>query len=617
MRVSPRAPTVLLSILFCTACQSPAPNSAAQMTDIIDVAPHPADIQEVDTALADDEILDMKIVDALSLEAGQVDASPVDLPPVDVPWTALEISDATPPEEEVVDVTALDMEPEDLPMDAMEIDDTFADADAEDAGMTPFQVEEPVSVVDVLVIGGGPAGLSAAWEAREAGASVIILEMGERAGGAGWYAANFFAVETPWQADSGYSYSVDQALAQWPKMTGGGDPTDPRVVDFLEHSAETLLWLVDDLGVKMGGLSPYAVAGGAPLTHLLLYDGHGPVKPLVDSLAAETWLQHRADSLVVEDGAVVGAHYTNLGTGEGGWIQAHATVMATGGFARDMDRVLADRPELAGTNLVFDNYPLAVGAGHPLLEQVGAQFQNPGTHGIYIHSVADYRPGFENEALWMLELFNSVIIDSNGMRVINEYEIMGFKAVQKLVNAPDKKLWAILPATVFEGMDIWVPEYNWADEDTPEEIGYQELLSNDAAWVYQDLESLAAGLGFDTAGVTATMALYESYVKKKKDCDFGKPMMGMSSFKGGPYYVVELAAGIAKAMGGAALSVEAEILDGAGQPIPGLFGAGEMAGMLGTPAIAKGLSGSLTACYYLGRVAGQSAADAAFAANSD
>jgi fumarate reductase flavoprotein subunit len=540
----------------------------------------------------------------------------------DAPQTAPDISDATQTAPDMADAIQFAEDIADVTQGAVDSSDMIEEADdvylsndmAED---DVVDVDEPVTSVDVLVVGAGPAGLSAAWEARLAGASVVVLEMGEEAGGGGSYAYHFFAGGTSWQKQKGYPNSIEDIVAEWPEITCGGNAADPLVSKFLLHSAETLLWLVNDLGAEVAGVGPDNCGDATPTSHLLHNKGKCVVGLLVDSLADETWLQHRAEALAVKDGAVVGAEFTDLGTGAVGWVEAKTTIIATGGFARDFQRILKDRPELEGTLLVYDNHPLATGAGHPLLEQVGAQFQNQGRHSVYIHSMADYRPGFEDEALLVLDLFDSVIVDSNGKRVFNEYDIMGFEAVEKLVSAPDKRLWAVLPEKVFLTMIIAAAPYNWANESIPEELSAQDLLDSGAAWGYGDLESLAAEQGFDEAGLQSTIELYDSYVAKQQDDDFGKPMSSLSAFNGGPYYVVELAAGTAKAFGGVTLSEKSEVLDPAGDPIPGLYGAGEVAGMLGTPAVGKGFDGSITACYYTGRVAGQNAAAEALLPSGD
>ncbi|MCB9764712.1 MAG: FAD-dependent oxidoreductase [Alphaproteobacteria bacterium] len=488
--------------------------------------------------------------------------------------------------------------------------DSVKDADPIDdsAHLVDDTATPPALSVDVLVIGAGPAGLAAAWEAQEAGASVVVLEMDERSGGGGWYARQMFAAGTGAQAEAGIVDSPAQALAEWASFTDGGDPTDPWVIAMVEGSAGILDWLVDSFGAEVGPLVFDVGAGSVPRVHPVTIDGEAPVAGLVTATEAAVWTEHRADALVSEDGRVVGAQFTDLRTGEEGWIEAGATVVATGGFARDLDRVLADRPGLDGATVVFEHHPNAVGGGHPLLEALGVPFQNAGSFGVYVHAVEDWRePG---EALWPRNLFATMIVDLEGQRVADEQAVQGFKLVESLLEAPEKRLLALYPAALFEPMRLAVPAYNWAEAGQEEEIDALELIDEGLAWRFADAADAAAHFGVDPDALTASVQRYDDLARQGTDDDFGKPGFLMVPFGADPIYVIELVAGAAKAFGGAALDEQARVLGVDGTPVPGLYAAGEVAGMLGTEAVGQGFSGSLTAVFLTGRVAGREAAAA-------
>ena len=122
-----------------------------------------------------------------------------------------------------------------------------------------------------------------------------------------------------------------------------------------------------------------------------------------------------------------------------------------------------------------------------------------------------------------------------------------------------------------------------------------------------DGAAAAVAVGIDEEGLADTLARYAELVALGEDLDFGKRADAMVALEG-ELVVVELAAGSAKSFGGAWLDAGGRVLDAAGAPIPGLLAAGEVAGMLGTPAVGVGFSGSVTACYLTGRVAGRTAA---------
>lgn len=473
-------------------------------------------------------------------------------------------------------------------------DDT---ADSGDSGLGP-----PAAVVDVLVIGGGPAGLCAAWEAQAAGAEVLVLEMEEQAGGSGLWAQNFFAVGTVYQAERGIADDPTLALSQWADLTGG-DPDDPWVQRFVGESAETVDWLVS-LGAQVTAVAPDLAMGPVPRSHRLEFDGGGPVGPLVLGLAEQTWLNTRAEGLVEVGGRVQGARYTDTQTGLTGWVQAGAVVVATGGFARDPERVVADRPELAGVGLAFEAGPHALGLGLDLLEAVGAASTAPGRSGVYVHAVADPREGFEGEVLWLEGLFYSLVFDLNGTRVTDENQIRGFTLIDTLLAAPEQRLFALIPSGVYSARPLLVPPYNAGDTELDPEV----LVEAGVAGRFATVAEAAAWAGADAPALEATVARYDTLVAAGEDSDQGKDPLYLVPFGNEQVVVLELTPGSAKSFVGAALDAEGRVLDGEGQPIPGLYAAGEVAGFLGTEAVGVGFSGAINAAYWSGRVVGPNAA---------
>ena len=92
------------------------------------------------------------------------------------------------------------------------------------------------------------------------------------------------------------------------------------------------------------------------------------------------------------------------------------------------------------------------------------------------------------------------------------------------------------------------------------------------------------------------------------DSDFGRDMDTADALRDAPFYALPIAAATGKSFGGAALATNGAVLDTDGQVIAGLFAAGEVAGILGGEHIGMGISGSISAIVYTGRVAGEGAA---------
>lgn len=474
---------------------------------------------------------------------------------------------------------------------------------------TEGQSSDPDLEVDVLVIGSGPAGLSAAWEASRAGVSVLVVERDEALGGSGYYARHLIAAGTRWQVDQAIYDTPDQLLIEWPEFTAGGDAQDPWVVALAFESAGIVNWLVDDMGAQVEELRVDTAAGRTMRVHVVGHGELGPVAGLVDELESLTWPSVEALSLRVDEtepGRVAGAWLEDLRTGESVEVAAAATVIATGGFARDLERVEAVRPELAGATVVFEARLSSDGGGHHLLEQAGALLQNTEHHGIYLHSVPDPRPGLVDEAIVLDRLETSLMVDQDGQRVANEATSSGFTLSAVLQEAPDQRLWAILPGAVFDDSTLATmgPALGVAEANA---LSPADLVDLGIAVRATDAATLSAATGIDETGLQTTLLRYAELVASGEDPEFGKTAAGLVALAG-DMVVVELAAGSAKSFGGAWLDEDARVLDADGQVIPGLFAAGEAAGMLGTPAVGAGFSGSVTACYLTGRVAGRNAA---------
>lgn len=491
---------------------------------------------------------------------------------------------------------------------------TVGDGGAQDGGTGETQ-EPPDIEVDVLIIGSGAAGMSAAWEADLAGASVLVVERDPQAGGAGMYARHLIAAGTRWQAEEGIKDSPDQMLAEWSDFTNGGDPEDPWVQLLADQSAETLEWLVDELGGQYEHMLMDGAAGRTQRLHSVGYDSYGPVQGIIEVLGDRVWTEAEAVSLrtdPTDPSRVAGAWVEDLVTGEQVQVAARATIIATGGFARDMGHVREVRPDLEGATLVYEARPGSDGGGRPLLSQVGAATQNEGNHGIYMHAIEDPRPTLAGEAVIMDRLETTVMVDLEGRRVADESTFQGFTLVDAMAAAPDRRVWALYSAPVYDQL---LPMSMGAALGVALEpqLTRDDLITLGAATRVSSPAEVEEVTGIDAEGLQATLDRYADLVARGGDLDFGKRPEALVPL-GTELVVVELVGGSAKSFGGAWLDLGARVLDPDGQAIPGLYAAGEAAGMLGTPAVAAGFSGSVTACYLTGRVAGRSAAAEALSA---
>ncbi len=448
---------------------------------------------------------------------------------------------------------------------------------------------EPLFETDVLIIGGGPAGMAAMIEARAQGAEVLLLERGSQLGGAAIYSsgATLFS-GTPEQAAEGITDSSSVLLADWPTMTGG-DPGSDWVLRYAEGNIpEVYTWLAD-----MGGsfrLSEEQSNGeSVPRIHIFNGEGLGMVGLLAGQIPMDdVMFSVEAQSLVLDAGGFSGAWVTLEGAQA--FIAADAVVVATGGFLRDLSLVSVAAPALDTAALVSSTAPHATGSGHHMLDALGADWLNPGAMGLYAHGVPD--PHVAGEEVVLTSLEEALWVSAAGEHFLPEPHTNSYATAAALLALPDHLAFGVFGAEGWPGngefFDPIVPAGEVASLVTVD-----DLLDAGTAHEADSLAALASAAGIDADGLAASAG-------------------GLAA----PYLAVRIAPALAKSFGGIAVDASGQVLaDGA--PLPGVYAAGELTGMAGGSlvgsdhAASTGFTGSLSAVLLSGRIAGQGAAEGA------
>ena len=311
---------------------------------------------------------------------------------------------------------------------------------------------------------------------------------------------------------------------------------------------------------------------------------------------------------VVEGGEVVGVTWTDLDTGVSGATHAGAVVLATGGFLRDRDRVDALRPELEGRTLLLETNPEADGGGLSFLDTVGAGSEQPDSFGLYVHAIQD--PDFsDGEALVLRALDAALLVDSTGARFIDE----GYARSLDLFDAlPDDDVYAVFTDALGATMMAARPAYNWADLSSPEWISLTDLTtSSDAVFLESTAGEVAEAAGIDAVGLEATITAVNALIDAGETDSLGRSWAGADRLEDSLWWAVKLTSRTmsrAPRRSGVATDVEAHVLNEDGEMIRGLYAAGEVAGMIPGGGAGDGFSGTVSACYYAGRLAGANAA---------
>ncbi|MEI6859495.1 MAG: flavocytochrome c [Shewanella sp.] len=415
----------------------------------------------------------------------------------------------------------------------------------------------PQDTVNIVVIGSGGAGFSASIAAHDKGASVILIEKEPVIGGNAKLAAGGMnAAETDQQKAKGIEDSVE--LMTKDTMKGGRNINDPALVEILvSRSKSSVDWMtgmgadLSDVG-RMGGASvnrTHRPSGGAGVgAHVIqvLYDN--AVKRDIDMRLNTRGIEILKDDTGKVRGLLVKGMYKGYY-----WIKADAVILATGGFAKNNDRVAKLDPKLKG--FISTNQPGATGDGLDVAANAGAAMQD--MQYIQAHPTLSVKGGvMVTEAV---RGNGAILVNREGKRFVNE------------ITTRDKAAAAILKQTGKTAFLIFDDSVRKSLKKIEKYIGLGIVPSADSLVKLGKLESI------NGKALTETVARYNSLVTSGKDTDFERPNLPRALNEGN-YYAIEVTPGVHHTMGGVKIDTKAEILDAKKQVIPGLYGAGEVTG---------------------------------------
>ena len=494
--------------------------------------------------------------------------------------------------------------------------------------------EDSTVDADVVVVGAGGAGMTAAITAAGEGKSVVILEsqsmvggnsvratggmnagktvyqdeneFGESAGvektlktAAEKYADNETitalakTVSEQWAAyqanPTGYFDSVE--LMELDTMIGGKGINDPELVETLcANSADAIDWL-DEHGITLHDVSSF---GGASVKRI-----HRPVNaegktvsvgsymiPLLEEnckkAGVQILLNTTANEILTDaNGAAAGIKATGS-TGETVTVNAKAVVLTTGGFGANLDMVVKYKPELKG--FMTTNAAGIQGQGIEMAEAIGAATVD--MDQIQIHPTVE-----ANTAALITEGLRgdgAVLINAEGKRFIDEVGTRDVVSAAEIAQTGSYS-WLVVDQAMVDASSV-----------------IQGYIKKGYTVTGETYEELGKAMGVDAAAFAETMDKWNGYVEAKNDPDFGRTSFA-NPLNTAPYYAVKVTAGVHHTMGGLKINANTEVLNEKGEVIPGLFAAGEVTGGVHG---ANRLGGNAVADFTVfGRIAGAAASD--------
>ena len=485
---------------------------------------------------------------------------------------------------------------------------------------------------DVVVIGAGGAGMTAAMTAADAGQKVVILESQAMVGGNSARATGGMnAAKTVYQDENEFDQAagVEKTLAtaaekyadnetitalaktvseQWAAyqanptgyfdsvelmeldtMVGGKGINNPELVKTLcEGTADAIDWL-DENGITLHNVSSF---GGASVKRI-----HRPVNeegkvvsvgaymiPLLqencEKRGIDIVLNTTVDTILTDaNGAAVGVSGTDK-DGNTVVVNAKSVILATGGFGANLDMVTQYKPELAG--FMTTNAAGAQGQGIEMATAIGAGTVD--MDQIQIHPTVE-----ANTAALITEGLRgdgAILINEEGQRFIDEVGTRDVVSAAEIAQTGSYS-WLVVDQAMVDASSV-----------------IQGYIKKGYTVTGETYEELGKAMGVDEAAFAETMNTWNGYVEAKNDPDFGRTSFA-NPLNTAPYYAIKVTAGVHHTMGGLKINTNTEVLKADGSVIPGLFAAGEVTGGVHG---ANRLGGNAVADFVVfGRIAGAAA----------
>ncbi|ARD60442.1 flavocytochrome c [Kosakonia radicincitans DSM 16656] len=410
---------------------------------------------------------------------------------------------------------------------------------------------------DVVVVGSGGAGLAAAIQAHDEGASVLIVEKMPTIGGNTIKAsAGMNAAETRFQRVKGIQDSKELFFAE--TLKGGGNKNNPELLRrFVENAPEAIEWLARR-GIMLNDIT---TTGGMSIdrTHRPR-DGSAVGGYLISGLVRnvtkrgiDVMLDTSVEEILFTEGEVRGVRLLN-DEQETLNVQAKSVIVATGGFSANSAMVVKYRPDLEG--FVTTNHKGATGGGIALLERLGAGTVDMGE--IQIHPTVEQKTSYlVSESI---RGGGAILVSQQGKRFYNEMSTRD-KVSAAIIALPEHYAYIVF--------DEHVRAKNKAAD---------EYIAKGLVTSASSPRELADKLGIDYHAFLATLERYNGFVEKQHDEDFGRTTALRAPINEGPFHAIQIAPGVHHTMGGVTINTETEVLNTAHQVIPGAYAAGEVVG---------------------------------------
>lgn len=451
--------------------------------------------------------------------------------------------------------------------------------------------DNPETDVDIVVVGAGGGGLVAALAAADRGASVVVLEKTDRAGGnTSLSTGSIPAAGSRQQKANGVDDDPERMFADLMRQSGPHE-AERLARRLAEASAPTVDWLIDKHGIQLKLIMDYKHVGhsvnrlhapasrrGADLTADLL--------AACERAGVEVVLGNPVRELIVEDGVVRGVVVAGDRV-EPYEIRARGVILAANGFAANREMLARWAPDLVGLE-----YFGAHGSTGEAIEwglALGGRLRNASAYQGY--AAVAYPHG--SILSWTTIEKGGVFVDATGSRMGDE--IVGYSGFTTSVLGGSAPIWAVY--------DTRIREIALREDE------YRDLVDIGGATECADIDALAAVTGAPVDELRTTLAQYAEAAGGEHPDLHGRTQFGLAPLTP-PYVASRVTPGLFHTQGGLEVDDDGRILQEDGTTVPGAFAVGGVAPGVSGREGGRGYSsgnGLLTAVV-LGALAGAAAA---------
>ena len=449
-------------------------------------------------------------------------------------------------------------------------------------------VEIPFEQPDVIVIGAGMSGLSAAVRASQLGANVLVFEQMARIGGSAAVAGgSIVGAETIIEKEAGIEDSIDLLYADFPRLGGEGNFNPEVARKFAERAGTAVDWLDTFVGVNFGERMPtygsyeplnvnrvhFAVPENGDVSASSGKGGTGFVSALKAKLdeyiAAGTaclLMETKVTDIVIEDGVITGV-VANI-NGVETVVKAPSTIIATGGYGHNE----AWLKEFNFTNVATSTPASASGSGYDFARKAGAVFT--GMDFCTAYGGAIPVTGFTKSLAANLYTNPGPIwVGLNGERFADETNADSKLRSDAWTAAEENKVFIVYTDKAIN------PEMPMITGAADANAALAELIeAGEFVFKPDTVEELAQKAGINAEALVKTIETYNADCAAGKDSLFGREA-NLVAMEEGPYYAIMTIPYVLITSGGPQINADAQMVNAAGEVIPGAYLAGEIVGM--------------------------------------